>query len=72
MLRASEALSTVASNVLKNVAFLDGFGDFGAGGAVELLLELELSTAVSVLLFFDPFGRPGGMTWRGTYFFAVL
>lgn len=55
------------SNVLKYVAFLDGFGDFGAGGAVELL-ELELSTAVSVLLFFDPFGRPGGMT----YFFAVL
>lgn len=64
----------LASNVLKYVAFLDGFGDFGAGGAVELLeLELVLSTAVSVLLFFDPFGRPGGMWWRGTYyFFAVL
>lgn len=69
MLRASVPLSMLASNVLKYVAFLDGFGDFGAGGAVELLLlELELSTAVSVLLFFDPFGRPGGMT----YFFAVL
>lgn len=68
MLRASEALSMLASNVLKYVAFLDGFGDFGAGGAVELLL----STAVSVLLFFDPFGRPGGMTYRTAYFFAVL
>lgn len=72
MLRASEALSMLASNVLKYVAFLDGFGDFGAGGAVELLLDdvTLLSTAVSVLLFFDPFGRPGGMWWH--YFFAVL
>lgn len=60
----------LASNMLKYVAFLDGFGDFGAGGAVELLLLL--STAVSVLLFFDPFGRPGGMTYRTAYFFAVL